>query len=324
MMDKFSALFPNLPKGWYTVAYSSELSQGQVIPLKYFDQDLVLYRASSGEPFVLNAYCPHLGAHLGYGGAVAGDAIQCPFHGWRFNGRGQCVDIPYCEGPIPRAKVKSWPVRELGGLIVVHFDPEEGAPAWEPTELPSVAPAEWNLLGQRRMRVQTNNQDVVENFVDAAHFGFLHGLRLKAVSMEDEGPVLRVQYRADVKAGAEGLSYVPVSTNITCFGLGITVTTPKIMDKMEMQVLTSLTPIDLEHVDVRMMFRWRRPTQHPESVVKAMAETAMMDLNKQLDHDIRIWEKKRYVARPILCQGDGPILKFRQWARRFYTQPAAK
>ncbi|MGI9287373.1 MAG: Rieske 2Fe-2S domain-containing protein, partial [Pseudomonadales bacterium] len=57
-----------IPFGWYGVAFTSELQAGGVKPLKYFDQDLVLFRTEDGVAHVLEAFCPHLGAHLGYGG----------------------------------------------------------------------------------------------------------------------------------------------------------------------------------------------------------------------------------------------------------------
>lgn len=47
---------------------------------------------------IVDAYCPHLGANLGVGGRVHGNCIECPFHGWQFDGEtGQCVKIPYAE-----------------------------------------------------------------------------------------------------------------------------------------------------------------------------------------------------------------------------------
>jgi Rieske [2Fe-2S] domain len=51
--------------GWYQVGYSAELAAGDVRPLMYFDQDLVLFRTEGGEAALLDAYCPHLGAHRG-------------------------------------------------------------------------------------------------------------------------------------------------------------------------------------------------------------------------------------------------------------------
>ena len=47
---------------------------------------------------IVDAYCPHLGANLGVGGRVHGNCIECPFHGWQFDGEtGQCTSIPYAD-----------------------------------------------------------------------------------------------------------------------------------------------------------------------------------------------------------------------------------
>ena len=57
-----------MPFGWFVVCYSDELAKGEVKPVTYFERELVVWRGEDGAPRVLDAYCPHLGAHLGYGG----------------------------------------------------------------------------------------------------------------------------------------------------------------------------------------------------------------------------------------------------------------
>lgn len=60
--------------------------------------NLVVWRGESGKSYVADAYCPHLGAHLGVGGVVKGDCIECPFHKWVFQGgSGDCVHVPYSD-----------------------------------------------------------------------------------------------------------------------------------------------------------------------------------------------------------------------------------
>ncbi len=87
-----------VPNGWFVVAEASDLGPGDVRALHYFDRDLVVYRAADGTPRVLDAHCPHLGAHLAVGGRVEGECLRCPFHGWKFDGEsGRCVEIPYGE-----------------------------------------------------------------------------------------------------------------------------------------------------------------------------------------------------------------------------------
>jgi phenylpropionate dioxygenase-like ring-hydroxylating dioxygenase large terminal subunit len=62
--------FPRYPRGWFQVAYGDNILRGQVQPLRYFGKDVVLFRTSAGVLTVLDAHCPHMGAHLGYGGKL--------------------------------------------------------------------------------------------------------------------------------------------------------------------------------------------------------------------------------------------------------------
>ena len=97
--------FPHgVPFGWYFVGYSDELKPGDVKPLRYFEREQVLFRNDDGEVGLLDAHCPHLGAHIGYGGKVTGKSVACPFHGWQFKTDGFCSAIPYAKAFPPIAK----------------------------------------------------------------------------------------------------------------------------------------------------------------------------------------------------------------------------
>ena len=89
--------FPPYPNGWFRVAYTSELTKGEVKSLHYFGRELVLFRDEEGEAHLLDAYCRHLGAHLGHGGKVEGRGIRCPFHAWLWDGAGSCLESPYAR-----------------------------------------------------------------------------------------------------------------------------------------------------------------------------------------------------------------------------------
>jgi len=56
-----------IPFGWFAVAYSKDLEPGDVVPTFLFDQHQVLFRTESGDARMIDAFCPHLGAHLGEG-----------------------------------------------------------------------------------------------------------------------------------------------------------------------------------------------------------------------------------------------------------------
>ena len=101
-----------IPNGWFAVAFSKELVDGEVKRVRYFGEELVLFRTRSGRAAVLDAYCPHLGAHLAEGGRVVGESVRCPFHGWQWDADGNCAAIPYCKRIPPTAKTRAWPVIE--------------------------------------------------------------------------------------------------------------------------------------------------------------------------------------------------------------------
>lgn len=66
-----------------------------MIILHILGEHFAVFRTSNGDVNILNAYCPHLGANMAIGGIVRGNCLQCPFHGWTFDGTsGKCVRIP--------------------------------------------------------------------------------------------------------------------------------------------------------------------------------------------------------------------------------------
>src|SRR5579859_6561668 len=72
------------PFGWYALCYSEDLAVGEVKPVRYLGRELVMWRGEDGVARVLDAYCRHLGAHMGYGGRVNGNDLECPFHAWQY------------------------------------------------------------------------------------------------------------------------------------------------------------------------------------------------------------------------------------------------
>ena len=85
------------PLGWFPAMLSEELAAGEVRPLRYFGRDLVIWRGEDGRARMLDAHCRHLGAHMGHGGRVVGELLECPFHAWRYDGHGVVAQIPYAE-----------------------------------------------------------------------------------------------------------------------------------------------------------------------------------------------------------------------------------
>ncbi|MFZ6179783.1 aromatic ring-hydroxylating oxygenase subunit alpha [Nannocystis pusilla] len=301
------------PIGWFMVAYSDELKPAGVMPLHYFGRELVLFRGQDGVARVLDAHCPHLGAHLGHGGCVIENNITCPFHGWRFDGSGSCVGIPYAKKIPPAAMLRRWPVSEKNGMIFVHHAPDESyAPTWEVPALAEHESQAWTGYARRRWRVRTNVHEIVENAFDVAHFCFVHGaIRLPESKVTMNGPLFQVNSHTafDTPAGVmEG------DIDIDTYGFGMF--TARYRGLIEGLIIASLTPIDDEFVDVRFTFTVKRVPD--EAATAFVAQQFMEDACHQLEQDIAVWEHKRFLARPLLCEGDGPIGLFRKWARQFY------
>ena len=94
---------PHILDAWYVLAWSHEVASTPIQRTLY-DQPIALFRSSSGEVGALVDRCPHRGVPLS-GGKVVGERLQCPYHGWEFNGEGKCVNIPsigYGTPPPPR------------------------------------------------------------------------------------------------------------------------------------------------------------------------------------------------------------------------------
>jgi phenylpropionate dioxygenase-like ring-hydroxylating dioxygenase large terminal subunit len=160
---------------WYVAEDSVAIAPNGRKRIKLCGLDYVLFRDGAGKAHCLSDVCIHRGASLG-GGQVVEGAIECPYHGWRFNGAGKCVRIPSLgkEAAIsPRAKVDSYPTLERYGWIWVFLG---DAPEAERPPLPDFA--EWEAPGWRSIRGDhrwnANYARIVENGIDPSHAAFVH------------------------------------------------------------------------------------------------------------------------------------------------------
>ncbi len=306
--------FPDAPNGWFQVAWSDELAPGEARPVRAFGRDLVLFRTESGQARVFDAWCPHLGAHLGVGGRVEGETLRCPFHAWRFDGEGRCVEIPYAKRIPPAARVPCWPTREVNGLVMVWHHAERAAPDYELPELPEIGSPDWTPYVKRRYQLRTHCQEMGENLVDAAHFRYVHGtLTVAEGSFEEDGPRLHVLNRARMGTPR---GEVDGTIDVHMWGPGFaTVRFGGIVDTL---LVESTTPIDGETVDVFFSFSVKRTGD--ADATRGVGRALIADIDKQIREDRPIWENKVYHARPVLCDGDGPIPKWRRWYRQFYSE----
>lgn len=304
---------PPFPTGWFQVGYSDELEKRQVVPMHYFGRQLVMFRDENGAVRVLDAYCPHLGAHLGVGGVVEGACIRCPFHAWVFDGSGECVEIPYAEKIPSQARVQSWPVQEVNGLIMVHHHIDGGDPGWEIPATPEYTDPSWTDYVRRRWKIRSHNQDMAENSVDSAHFKYVHGTpEQPKTRAEIEGHLFKVRSPVQYTT-PQGAVEGQIASDSHGFGFSM-VRFTGIVDTL---ILSSVTPIDGEYVDVRFSFKTKKMAN--DQVTTNVANAFIREIERQMGQDIPIWENKIMKTPPMLCDGDGPIGLFRRWSKQFYV-----
>jgi len=313
---------PAIPNGWFQVAYEDELTPGTVLPLKYFGKDLVLFRTESGELSLLDAFCPHLGAHLGHGGKVKGESIECPFHAWQFNAGGQCTAVPYAKHMPRKAELQRYPTRVVAGLVLAWHHADGKAPEWEvPAEVPEwgsvegVRNEEWTDFVKRRWKIRTRNQEMAENQVDSAHFHYVHGTQnMPESNASVEGHIMRVYSGAGMETPR---GKVDGSIESLAYGFGIAMV--RFKGLAETLLVSTTTPIDAEYVDTRFHFAVKK--MGGKSITAGVGKAFMDEVCRQLEQDIPIWENKMQWERPLLCDGDGPIALFRRWSKQFYSYP---
>lgn len=161
------------PNYWYPVAWSTRLKAGQVMPVKIWGQAIAVFRDTQGQLHALEDACPHKGVAL-HKGEVSGDRLLCPYHGWEFNGAGQCVNIPYfpSDQKLPCAQARSYPVQEQLSIIwVFPGDPSEAEYVPLPV-VPEYDDPNWLMVpipGKFNAHFSVCN----ENTMDVFH-GFLH------------------------------------------------------------------------------------------------------------------------------------------------------
>lgn len=166
---------------WYVAAEAADVTN-EPKGVHMLGQDLVLFRDSAGKAHCLSDVCVHRGGSL-CRGKVVDDSVQCPYHGWRFSGDGNCVEIPSLgeDATIPkRARVDSYPAVEKYGWLWVFLG---DAPEAERPPLPDYFPEyeaveqgtsdEWKFV-RGTFIFEANWVRAIENGVDHTHAFYVH------------------------------------------------------------------------------------------------------------------------------------------------------
>jgi len=162
---------PVLLEDWHAVLTTQERDEKGVVGARLLGEDIVIWRAGD-QVLAWQDLCLHRGTRLSLGEVQHGEQLMCPYHGWTYNAEGQCVYMPAHpdQTPSPRARVRQY-------HACVHFEfvwvclgdphlPLPPFPEWEDSSFRRIlcGPYHFRAAGPR----------MVENFLDVAHFPFVH------------------------------------------------------------------------------------------------------------------------------------------------------
>jgi phenylpropionate dioxygenase-like ring-hydroxylating dioxygenase large terminal subunit len=185
--ERITRIGPGTPCGalmrsyWQPVALVDEfdprldprMAQRPVKVLRALGQDVVLFRDGAGRWGLLDRHCPHRGADLAFA-RHEGDGLRCPFHGWKFEASGRCLETPAEPASLrmfDRVRQRSYPVLERSGILFAWFGEEGKAPPFPKFDC-FAAPATHTFAFKGLWHC--NWLQAFEVGIDPAHPSFLH------------------------------------------------------------------------------------------------------------------------------------------------------
>lgn len=314
------------PRGWLMVARAADVTD-KPEAIRMLGRDLVLYRGASGRAVLLDAYCPHMQAHFAAeqtsdaaARRIEGDAIRCPYHGWRFGPDGRCDHIPYHDGAIPpAAKVRAYPIEERFGCIFAWHDPEEGPPDHDLPDLPEWDDPQWTGREYDDLgTLPVHPQEIIDNLVDVRHFGPIHGQKIAYFDSVFDGVVGRQLSGG----GHETMTSEHGVLDVDAFYTGPGLLLARFSGETDAVQIICHTPTEDGATQIwhGLMTRARNspPTMQDLELHRQYREAGLAAFSQ----DFAIWRTKGPAFDILRLPGDGPFHRSRAWYRQFYNPRA--
>lgn len=168
---------------WYVAGWSSEFDDA-LRPVTIIEENLVMFRNSSGAVVALEDRCPHRQLPLSKGKRI-GDDIQCGYHGMTFDCEGKCVRVPGQDNVPSTAYVESYPVHEKNEIVWVWMGEADKANTDDVFDLPEFHDENWHAHQGEALHLKSHYLNVAENLVDPAHVSFVHPTTLGNAASEN-------------------------------------------------------------------------------------------------------------------------------------------
>lgn len=309
---------PRLLGEWFAVAWSREVIAGQLVARRLLGLDIVLWRSAQGV-HCWRDLCAHRGARLSLG-RLCGERLVCPYHAWEYNTSGQCVHIPaHPNQPPPlKARAQTYQARERYGMVWVCI----AEPLGEIPQFPYGDDAAFRLIAAGPYSFRAKGPRVVENFLDVAHFGFVHaGLLGDAQHAEIEdyevgigphGPEAREIriWQPDPDGRGKGATV----TYRYWAGAPLTVGLEKVHEAQRFAILMQVAPVDADTCEARLVMAIDYAHDVPD-------ETFVRFQDRVTAQDRAVVESQRPELLPLDLQSelhlrsDRMAIAYRKWLR---------
>jgi phenylpropionate dioxygenase-like ring-hydroxylating dioxygenase large terminal subunit len=160
---------------WIPALLAEELPENDCPPVrvKLLSERLIAFRDSEGRYGLIDEFCAHRGISLWFGRNEE-CGLRCPYHGWKYDVTGQCVDMPNEPEQSAFAKkvrLTSYPLVARGGVLWTYMGPPENQPLLPEYEFATV-PAAQSYTSKRFQ--ECNWLQAMEGGIDSSHVSFLH------------------------------------------------------------------------------------------------------------------------------------------------------
>ena len=258
-----------IPHHWL-VACASGALRDRPVAVTVQGTSLVLFRGAAGQPAALEDRCPHRNAPLS-AGTARGGALECAYHGWRFDAAGGCLAVPGLDVPpgSRAARAVAHPCREADGYVWVGSSPGEPPPR-EPPRFRLVGAPGYTTV-RRTLTVQSTLYAALENALDVPHTAFLHGglFRTRRAPRPIDVVVRRyadrceAEYRGEPRpAGLLGRLLAPrggVVEHVDRFLLPSVAEVEYRLGDSHLVATTAMTPLDAGHLRLFAAVSFRLP-----------------------------------------------------------------
>ncbi|MEX1362656.1 MAG: Rieske 2Fe-2S domain-containing protein [Nannocystaceae bacterium] len=339
---------PQYVHSWFSPLRSTDVEVGKVTSFTFMGHELIAFRDPQGQVVVLDAQCPHFGAHRGAGGSVVDGCVRCPFHGLHFDREGVCVKGDYVDPARRLGHVRStpWTAVEAAASIFIWHGPDRQRPD---QPLPFADPEffdGWStpVTNAGRPLRPTNIFFPTENIIDIQHFYAVHNWSLEEI-IEQPGEAADGSFRAVMRMTFRGGAQSPHAIvrrlgrlyesefhfDIRILGPGVAISISTLTPEqggLQLMNIILMTPTSPTDCHIRVVSSVRRTIDKPlnrlarrvlgTGLEEVLSRVFLAIATKDFDGDEMIWTHRRFLADPKPLPDDGPLIQYRRWCERFW------